>query len=148
MSYPGLGNAGENKPQNQDVGEMIKEAMKDEKTAISFYRYLMDMAPNSREKEIIKGIRDDEKKHYEMFKRMHFEMTGMWHETEDVKATKPKDYKTGIEHAIFDELGAVEFYRQIMFKMTDQRYRDMLFEIITDEQEHAAKFLIILTKHK
>jgi rubrerythrin len=48
-----------------------------------------------------------------------------------------------VETSIDGELEAVELYRKIQSMLPNMKLRDMLFEIITDEQEHATRFVYV-----
>ncbi len=141
-------------PHMYDLGlikslELIREAVADEAKDRKFYEYLINEAPNSKEKKIITSIRDDEIKHFRLFKKIYYEITGCYPkplpEKEEYKKTK--NYLDGIEQALFGELGAVEKYRQIYFGLKTLKHRDILFEIITDELKHASKFNYLFTKN-
>ncbi|MDF2653504.1 MAG: rubrerythrin [Paenibacillus sp.] len=99
-----------------------------------FYQYLISVAPTQEEKEIIASIRDDERKHYQMFREIYRDFTGQ--EVQSMNAEqfeRPVTYVDGIKKALFGELKAVEKYRMIRQCLIQGLYRDMLFEIITDE---------------
>ena len=127
---------------------LILEALSDETSDRNFYQCLAQMAPDCEQREIITSIRDDEIKHFKMFRMIYQEITckqpmpGQEQEFE-----KPENYCAGIQKALFGELGAVELYRKIMFGLCSQRHRDMLFEIITDEIKHSAKFNFLYSKN-
>lgn len=124
---------------------LIKQAIMDEKEDELFYDYLISVAPTDEEKEIIKTIRDDEKKHNKMFKEIYKYFTGEDVKIkEDVDFEKPDSYIDGIKKALFGELGAVERYRNIRAGIPNRYYKDMVFEILTDEQKHADKYNYIL----
>ncbi|MGY0372450.1 ferritin-like domain-containing protein [Clostridium sp. JNZ J1-5] len=124
---------------------LIKSSVKGEREDEMFYDYLIKLAPTEEEREIIKSIRDDERKHNLMFRKIYKEFTG--EEIKDVdkeEFIKPESYIEGIKKALFGELKAVEKYRKIRQGLPYTQYRDMLFEIITDEIKHAIKYNYIL----
>lgn len=127
---------------------LILEALSDEASDRNFYQCLAKMAPDCEQREIITSIRDDEIKHFKMFRMIYQEITcaqpmpGQEQEFEE-----PENYCAGIQKALFGELGAVELYRKIMFGLCSQRHRDMLFEIITDEIKHSGKFNFLYSKN-
>lgn len=128
--------------------ESIKDSVKGEKHDELFYDYLISAAPNDEEKNIIKSIRDDEIKHNRYFKDIYKDFTGKNIEVDkDATFDKPSDYLTGLKDAIFGELRAVEKYRNIRKVMPTEYYRDILFEIITDELKHSAKYNYLYTKN-
>lgn len=125
----------------EEALELVERAVTGEKEDILFYNYLISEAPSREDKEIIAGIRDDEKKHYRMFRRIYEDFTGEAIEApKDVDFEKPDTYVLGIRKAFFDELAAAEIYRDIIAGMPNRYYRDMVFEIMTDELEHADKY--------
>lgn len=127
---------------------LILEALADETSDRKFYKYLMQIAPDQEQQNIIKLIRDDEIKHFKMFRMIYQEITcqlPIVKQTEE--CTESTCYCAAIEQAIFGELKAVELYRKIMFGMCYQRHRDMLFEIITDELKHSVKWNFLYSKN-
>jgi len=126
--------------------EGIKAAVQGEKEDELFYDYLISVAPTSDEKNIITSIRDDERYHNKTFKQIYNNITGIdVLVTGDEKFVKPASYLEGIKKALFGELGAVERYREIRRGLPSTMYRDVLFNIITDEIKHSAKYNYLFT---
>lgn len=124
---------------------LIKNAVSGEREDELFYDYLISEAPSQEEKEIIESIRNDERKHNQMFRRIYQDLTGQTITSPtDVEFEKPSSYIEGIKKALFGELSAVERYRDIRAGLPSQYYRDMVYEIITDEQKHADKYNYLL----
>mgnify|MGYP000896845705 FL=1 len=127
---------------------LIREALGDEAHDRAFYQYLLKIAPDCAQREIIKSIRDDEIKHFKMVRMIYQEITCEQPEPEQQpEFEEPENYCAAIQKAIFGELEAVELYRKIMFGLCSQRHRDMMFEIITDELKHAVKWNFLYTKN-
>lgn len=125
---------------NEVLG-MIRDSIESEKEDEMFYDYLISIAPTEDEKQIIGSIRNDEKKHNMYFRQIYEDLTGETIEPiNNVTFEEPASYVDGIKTALFDELRAVEKYRPIRELMPNRYYRDVLFEIITDELKHAAKY--------
>lgn len=128
---------------------LVKNAVKGEKEDELFYDYLISIAPTQEEKDIITSIRDDERKHNKMFREIYKAFTGQEITApKDIEFKKPKSYIDGIKKALFGELAAVERYRDIRAGLPNRYYRDMVFEILTDELKHAAKYNYILSINK
>lgn len=128
---------------------LMFEAVQGEKEDRLFYEYLISVAPTQEDKEIISSIRDDEIRHNLMFKKMYKDFTGQ--EVMDVTAEgfkKPASYIDGIQQALFGELKAVEKYREIRKGLPDRQNRDAVFEILTDELKHAAKYNFLYTENR
>jgi rubrerythrin len=123
--------------------DLLKEAMLDEKKDHRKYREMMDMTDN---KEIIEQINhayEDEAKHYDMFQEIYEEITG-----NDIQIQLPEQehqnrFIDAVKSSINGELEAVELYREIRAMLKGKKYRDMLYEVITDEQEHATRFVYL-----
>ncbi|MEL7565760.1 MAG: ferritin-like domain-containing protein [Dehalobacterium sp.] len=128
---------------------LIKDAVNGEREDEMFYDYLISVAPSQKDKMIIAGIRDDERKHNKMFRQLYCELTGvkLSPAQEDVDFTPPRNYLDGIEKALFGELGAVERYRQILFGLTERHQINMVTEITTDELKHASKYNFLFTEN-
>lgn len=129
--------------------QLIREAVTSEKEDELFYDYLISAAPSEEEKKIIESIRDDERKHFKMFRELYFELTGRRLPTPpEPEFVKPASYEAGLEKALFGELGAVEKYRKILFGLQRRKDINKLTEIITDELKHAHKYNYLYTKNK
>lgn len=128
--------------------ELIRRAIAGEARDEKFYNYLISVAPNQKEKDIIRSIRDDELSHFDLFKQIYKDIA---HREpvplEEEEYEQPESYLDGIEEALFGELDAVELYRQIYYGLRKDEHRDKLFEIITDELKHSGKYNFIYTRN-
>lgn len=120
--------------------DLIIEAMKDERHDRVKYTMMMDRAKNEKVRRQIQFARDDEMKHYKMFRQIYYALTGEVIDIPLPKVQLKDDFIENIESSINGELGAVELYRKIKSMLPNMCLRDMLYEIITDEQEHATRF--------
>ncbi len=128
--------------------DLIKNSVADEREDEMFYDYLISIAPSQKDKMIITSIRDDERKHNQMFRQLYCEITGVRLPIfEEEEFTPPRSFLDGIEKALFGELGAVERYRQILFGLTERHQINMITEIITDELKHALKYNFIYAEN-
>ncbi|WP_211746066.1 ferritin-like domain-containing protein [Paenibacillus sp. Marseille-Q4541] len=124
---------------------LIKNAVTGEREDELFYDYLISEAPSQEEKDIIESIRNDEQKHNRMFRSIYQDLTGQTIVSPDeVEFNRPSSYIEGVKKAFFGELSAVERYRNIRAGLPNRYYRDMVYEIITDEQKHADKYNYLL----
>jgi rubrerythrin len=123
--------------------DMIKDAMKDERHDNKKYKMMSEMTENREIRENIHHAQVDEAKHYRMFQDIYEDLTG-----EDIEIPVPKvdladRFVDNVKSSIQGELDAVEMYRDIRAMLTSKKHRDMVYEIITDEQEHATRFVYI-----
>jgi len=126
--------------------EGIKKAVQGEREDELFYDYLISTAPNTEQKDIIVSIRDDERTHNHHFRNVYRDFTGMEvHTGAEEKFEKPKSYLEGIQKALLGELGAIRRYRVIRENLPMlSPYRDILFDIITDEIRHSSLYNYLL----
>lgn len=124
---------------------LVKNAVQGEREDELFYDYLISMAPTQEEKDIITTIRNDERKHNNYFREIY-----NYYTKQNIIAPaattfeKPESYIEGIIKAKFGELAAVKRYRDIRAGLPTEYYKDMAFEILTDELTHADKYDYIL----
>jgi len=128
---------------------LIEEAVMDERRDELFYDCMIKLAPCKEDKEIIEGIREDEKKHSVLFRGIYCQLTGeILPPAPETEFTPPKTYCQGIQEAIFGELSAVEKYRRILYALQDRAQINKMVEIITDEQKHATKWNYLYSKNE
>ncbi|MBU3209406.1 ferritin-like domain-containing protein [Clostridium algidicarnis] len=133
-------------PQLQMALEGVKKAVQGEREDELFYDYLISVASTREEKDILTSIRDDERRHNTLFRKIYKDFTGVEVPSGDEETfEKPKSYIEGIKKALFGELRAVEKYRDIRSALPIGPYRDVLFDIITDEIKHSSKYNYLFT---
>lgn len=129
--------------------ERIHEAIADARHDELFYEYLLSVAPTEQEKQVIAGIRDDERKHNRYFQQIYMQLTGKRRPPSDGPKPfqTPASYLDGIEQALLGELKAFEKY-QLLYKNIPLQYRDTIFEMMTDEMKHASYCNWLYAKNK
>ncbi|MFD2169539.1 ferritin family protein [Tumebacillus lipolyticus] len=122
---------------------MVRQAISDERQAQQFYRLLAERANSKFQKEQIDHAYEDEVKHEKMLIRLYSTITGQSPHVSSAQAPELADYLTGIRKAFTDELQAAEMYRDLYLMSNLPWVRDIFFELITDEMEHASRFAFI-----
>ncbi|MDI3535179.1 MAG: hypothetical protein PWQ82_1544 [Thermosediminibacterales bacterium] len=125
----------------------VQRAIVDEIEAAKFYRELKKMAPSELHTENIQHAIDDEVKHRNMLTQLYMALTGRPPMVMGAPSSScniiSEEYREGLLKAFHDELEAAEFYRSMLFSTTSTPIRDILFEIMTDEMEHADRFELL-----
>jgi len=134
-------------PKNELL-DLIIEAMKDERKDRAKYKRMMEKAKSEKVRKQIEFAFNDEGKHYKMFQQIYYTLTGDMINIPEATPEKYDSFMDAIESSINGELEAVELYRKIQSMLPTMRLRDMLFEIITDEQEHATRFTYLYAMEK
>lgn len=134
---------------NQAIA-LIKQSVGDEKEDEMFYDTLINQAPTEKEKDIIKSIRDDERKHNQILRKLYYEFTGqiLPQDTLLDNSKNNIDYKSNLEKALFGELDAVAKYRKILGTMPSGNSYTLLMSIMTDELRHASKYNFLIQNAK
>lgn len=132
----------------QEALLLMKDSVQGERNDELFYDQLIRLAPDQGQADVIISIRNDERKHNQMFRQMYREITGQ--EVTGVSNEVPEQadsYISGLQKAFQGELSAVEKYRKIWFGLPYGVYKDTLYGIILDEQKHAAKYNNLLIRN-
>jgi rubrerythrin len=133
----------------ESLNNMIIKAMKAERHDRVKYQRMMEMTNDQAVKEQIKFAYDDEIKHYKMFQQIYYNLTGR--KIDIPIPTDIEKYNTlmeAVKSSIEGESEAVDLYREIYALMTNRRMRDIVFQIITDEQEHFGRFIYLYSMLK
>ncbi|MDR1067044.1 MAG: ferritin-like domain-containing protein [Clostridiales bacterium] len=133
---------------DSEVYGVLREALKDEAGDAKDIEQLMYIARSPEDRETLRQIRMDEQKHYKLFQEVCHAIGG---EKPHVEAERFDVYDDAIkayEKKMFKKHKSVDFYRKILFAVASPLLRDMLYEIITDEQNHASQFMYLYAKNK
>lgn len=117
----------------------LQTAITNETIAAAFYTALMEIAPFEDARDFIRHARDDERKHYRMFFNLYVALTGR-HPIVTQPVIQIPQFCEGVKNSIKDELEAADMYREMYLSTTNTRIRDILFEAMNDEMEHAIRF--------
>lgn len=133
----------------QKLADLLVEAMKDERHDRVKYNMMMEMTNDKKVRDQIDFAYKDEIKHYELFRKIYY---ALFRKNMEVPIPKTIEHyenlKDAVESSINGELEAVELYRKIQSMLPNMQMRDTLFEIITDEQEHATRFVYLYSMLK
>lgn len=125
---------------------LIEQSVEGEKYDALFYEWLINNIPTQRLtpeqvesiKETIISIRNDEMSHNKTFKKMYKRLTGKDATPGEKEFVAPASFVDGIIMALNGELNAVKRYRVIMEGMPNLAYRDIVFNILSDEIRHSS----------
>jgi rubrerythrin len=131
---------------NYDIIGLVKRIMECEVRDRIRYKKIIDSLENETFKKHLRSIYNDEDRHYETMQKIYYQLTNCFIEAPIIENYKRQGLKNILKDCIDDELEAVMIYRQILTLLPDYRIKDIIYEIITDEQAHAAKLIEILSK--
>lgn len=134
---------------NKFVLELIKDSINDELMVNKFYSDLANSIRDIDDKKMIEQMSLDENKHYKMFMDIYNKLTNEEYTPENIEYQNISlDIISNIINSIKGELSSVEAYRPILFALENQQFKNYLTEIITDEQNHAARLNYMYSKYK
>ena len=125
----------------------LEKAINGEFSAIHCYEQLSKMAPNETQRKQILDIREDEKKHYQQFVQIYYNITGSQPQPK-ITEECPSQYLEGLEYALKDEQETADFYLRISDETNISFVKELFRRIAADEQNHAVWFLYFYTKEK
>lgn len=136
-------------PQNlQNALALIQQALSGETADRLFYSWLIENAPSNEDQQIIKGIRDNEISHYELFNQLYYELTStVPQQVSGEQFTPPESYCAGLSQALLGEQNAVQKYRKILYAMQNRIHINVMVEIITDEIRHGILYNYLYAKN-
>lgn len=132
----------------QSLQNLIEEAIKDEMHDTIKYRRMLDISPSEKIKNQINFPYEDEQKHHKMFLQLYMQLFG---KPANIPVPVVENYNTlleAVESSIDGELAAVELYKKILFALPTNKMKEKLYDIITDEQEHATRFVYVYSMLK
>lgn len=134
---------------NQAI-DSIRKSVGNERDDELFYDAIIKQAPTENEKDIIRSIRDDEKKHNQILRELYYNFTGqiLPADATTLNVDNKLTYKELLEKALFGELDAMVRYRRIMGTMPSGSSYILLMSIMTDEIKHANKYNYLIQKAK
>lgn len=133
--------------QNEKLINDLIKAINGEYSAIQCYEKLAGMAPNAEQRDQIKEILKDEKKHFRQFSQIYSSLTG--------KQPNPKmneecseTYFKGLEASFKDEQKTTDFYHEVADEAVDPVIKKVFRRAAHDEQNHAVWFLYFFGKER
>jgi rubrerythrin len=134
--------------------EMIGTALMMSEDNAKVYKNLQSSLSSEDDMATARGITLDNVKHCRQLSDIMRSMTGNPSEPPKTPAPQMPDRSAAaitlpgfFEERFHKEFTGVELFRQIYFALIDLEFRDILYEIITDKQRHAACMLMMHSKH-
>ena len=129
------------------VLDLILKALRDEKADYEYHAKLVNLLTDEHEKEVVKAIQLDEQKHYMLLSDIYYELTG----STPIIETNVKHIGNCIisefAKSILNKLERQDFYKKLLFALSGLA-RDIIFDIMSDKNRHAAKFIYLFAKNK
>lgn len=138
-------------PQKADkkLLEMLSMGIEDSIQTAAFYKAMMNTIRIPNDVEIIRNAYLDELKHKKLLQEIYYIATG---ETAPdycpQRVQLSNNTLENIQKALFDSLETADFFRELYFSFLNLEIRDMLFEMLTDKQDHGTRFNYLFAKYR
>ncbi|HOQ17722.1 MAG TPA: hypothetical protein PLG49_10235 [Defluviitaleaceae bacterium] len=129
------------------ISELIEEAAKMERELFSYDKKIMDLLENEADQKKILRISINQRKHEKMFGEIYQGITGrkLLLDLKDFDI-KEEDIRKIIDYRIFKGFDAIDFYRKIYFLLMPLEWKQIMYEILGDEQNDIIKYIYYLNK--
>lgn len=132
----------------QTALDLIQDIVATEKDTEQFYNYLINQAPDEEDREIIRSIRNEERKHYKMLRKIYSDISGKkLPPAQEGDFTPPDSYLDGLVRGLFSTLSSIDIYQRILSSLQNTKYANMLCEIIIDQLQNASRYNYLYTKN-
>ena len=128
---------------DKKIIEILMEAMITEEKHIDYYTKLIKMTNVGEEKNIMKSILADEIKHRKLLGSIYESILGKQGVTSPVDSYVGGDFSRACSTGALDKFESVELYKGLYLMVRPSGVRDVLFDILMDEQSHINKLLYI-----
>lgn len=133
---------------NVYIPKLIEEYISHEIEDMNYYNNLSRNVTDIEDKRILKEIAIDEEKHSKMLTDLYTEINGSNPNHNEENTGGNSSLLNALAKRIEEETKAVENYRVLLFAFDKPKYKNMITEIITDEQNHAAKLNYLYSKNR
>lgn len=123
--------------EQESLVDMITHAMSAQKRAVRAYELMAAAANNGKDKEMLRTIRREERRHYYFLEGIYEDLTGMSVNPQKAAFSMPKYFPDMLKTAICDKLEVIDHFELIMSKMNCVRQKDLVTLIISDQKAHA-----------
>ncbi len=131
--------------------ELLQLAQQDAAALEQKYASLLQEELLKEAEEILKSMETDQKKHQRILREIIFTLFSDALEDifEDVneKETEPKDAEDLLEELLLTEMDDITFFRSLLSAREEDDLWDMIFEIITDKQNHTTALNHLYAKY-
>ncbi len=145
---------------NEEIIKLINARTEQTADKISHYTRLLDCLMDENDKRVLEDIILTKIKHLHMLSELHYKFTGMRPRCAETLSPSPDSTPSSDEKNIssenlpeefrcgaLSEITSSELARSLKFSFLNRQIRDTLEEIMTDDQNNAQRFSILLTKY-
>lgn len=139
--------------QDKRILELLEIAQQETIQSLSAFDALIKNEALQPDIETLRNSYLDEIKHLKLLQEILYNITGKSSPAQQTtqstaaKATT-QNIPSEIEKALHQEMEQTDFFRELLIAMPETDLRDILFEIITDKQDHCIRLCFLFSKYK
>ncbi len=134
---------------NKEILSMIEESLSGELHDHEYYRQLHALFDDANDKEIIRRLSLDELKHKKLLEELYKKISGKEPAIPKIEEIKiSRNLLAELSKSINNEYMVSDFYKKLYLMLKEPQYRDIIFEIMMDENNHAGKLTYLYAKNK
>ena len=122
---------------NDEAAKLVSRALQVQKRSVKAYEIIAAAAPGSKERELLLGVRREERRHYYLLEGIYEDMTGEPFAPARSALSLPRQYHDMLKTALCDKLAAIDFYEDLQEKLSCLKNQMLLELIVSDQKEHA-----------
>lgn len=131
--------------------ELLNIAQQEIQQSMQSYNNLMQNNAMKNDTELLRNAYLDEIKHLQQLQEMLYIISGETPSTNTVNQTSTmteNNIASAIEKTLMQEMEQTDFFRELLLCIAQTELRDILFEIITDKQDHCIRLCFLFTKYQ
>lgn len=124
-----------------DELNFIKDALKEEYTAIQIYQALVNASNIPSLKQLFTSLANDEQRHVHLLQSMYYQLTGQSYYPQIGNPTANKHAEQLIDESIEDEINDFKKYSQAAASTNYPNFSKLYQQMANDENVHTLKLL-------
>ena len=136
--------------QDQRLLQLLEIAQQETQQSLSAFDALMQNKALQQDVEMLRNAYLDEVKHLKLLQEIWYNITGKSQSQPQPKSTKTNSeaVRTEIEKTLLQEMEQTYFFRELLMLIPETELRDILYEIITDKQDHCIRLCFLFSKYQ
>ena len=136
--------------QDQRLLQLLEIAQQETQQSLSAFDALMQNKALQQDVEMLRNAYLDEVKHLKLLQEIWYNITGKSQSQPQPKSTKTNSeaVRTEIEKTLLQEMEQTDFFRELLMLIPETELRDILYEIITDKQDHCIRLCFLFSKYQ
>jgi len=122
---------------NEQTILSLGRALQAQKRAVRAYEIIANAAPAAKERELLLGIRREERRHYYLLEGIYEDMAGQAFSSSRVALSLPRNYHDMLKSSLCDKLAGIDFYEQLREEIGCVKNQVLMDLILREQKEHA-----------